>query len=217
MNQQAYEPLKVLWDYMHLGMQPQKADCIVGFGNYNDQIALRAAELYRQGYSGRVLFTGGLGRNTAQLWSKSEAEHFAETAIRAGVPEEAVIIENQSANTGENILFTRRRLSELGIPVRRILGVHQPFMERRIYAALRVHWPEVEAVITSPQVTIEQYLAHSVRQGLTEKAAIDVIVGDFQRIDVYAKRGFQAPQEIPEAAWQAFREMVRLGYDGQLA
>lgn len=217
MNQQAYEPLKVLWDYMHLGMQPQKADCIVGFGNYNDQIALRAAELYRQGYSGRVLFTGGLGRNTAQLWSKSEAEHFAETAIRAGVPEEAVIIENQSANTGENILFTRRRLSELGIPVRRILGVHQPFMERRIYAALRVHWPEVEAVITSPQVTIEQYLAHSVRQGVTEKAAIDVIVGDFQRIDVYAKRGFQAPQEIPEAAWQAFREMVRLGYDGQLA
>lgn len=217
MNQQAYEPLKVLWDYMHLDMQPQKADCIVGFGNYNDQIALRAAELYRQGYSGRVLFTGGLGRNTAQLWSKSEAEHFAETAIRAGVPPKAVIIENQSANTGENILFTRRRLSELGIPVRRILGVHQPFMERRIYAALKVHWPEVEAVITSPQVTIEEYLAHSVRQGVTEKAAIDVIVGDFQRIDVYAKRGFQAPQQIPEAAWQAFREMVQLGYDGQLA
>lgn len=216
MNQQVYEPLKVLWDYMHLNMQPQKADCIVGFGNYNDQIALRAAELYRQGYSSRVLFTGGLGRNTEQLWSKSEAEHFAETAVRAGVPQEAVIIENRSANTAENILFTKRRLSELGIPVRRILGVHQPFMERRIYAALGVHWPEAEAVITSPQVTIEEYLAHSIRQGVTEKAAIDVIVGDFQRIDVYAKRGFQAPQEIPEAAWQAFRMMVRLGYDGQL-
>lgn len=216
MIQQAYKPLKVLWDYMHLDMQPQKADCIVGFGNYNDQIALRAAELYRQGYSARVLFTGGLGRNTEQLWHKSEAEHFAETALRAGVPQAALILETRSANTAENILFTRRRLAELGIPVSRILGVHQPFMERRIHAALQVHWPGVEAVITSPQVSIEEYLAHSVRQGVTEKAAIDVIVGDFQRIDVYAKLGYQAPQAIPEAAWQAFEEMVRLGYDGQL-
>ncbi len=216
MTQQVYEPLKVLWDYMHLNMQPQKADCIVGFGNYNDQIALRAAELYRQGYAGRVLFTGGLGRNTEQLWNKSEAEHFAEAAIKAGVPQEAVILETQSANTGENILFTRRRLRELGIAVSRVLGVHQPFMERRIYAALKVYWPEVDAVITSPQVTVEEYLAHSVCQGVTEKAAIDVIVGDFQRIDVYAKRGYQAPQAIPKTAWRAFEEMVRLGYDGQL-
>ena len=216
MEQQAYAPLKVIWDYMHMGMQPCKADCIVGFGNYNDQIALRAAELYRQGYAPRILFTGGLGRNTDTLWTGSEAEHFAQTAIQAGVPQKDIIIEDRSTNTAENILFTRQKLDELGLPAARILGVHQPFMERRIYAALKVHWPEVDAVITSPQVSIEEYLAHSVRQGVSEKAAIDVIVGDFQRIDVYARLGYQIPQQIPQEAMDAFDEMVRLGYDGQL-
>lgn len=216
MERQAYENLAVIWDYMHLNMQPCKADCIVGFGNYNDQIAQRAAELYHQGYSDTILFTGGLGRNTDTLWAVSEAEHFAETAMAAGVPERAILLETRSTNTAENIRFTRALLAERGIPVRRILGVHQPFMERRIFAALGVHWPEVEAVITSPQVSIEEYLAHSVRQGVPEQAAIDVIVGDFQRIEVYAKRGYQLPQEIPPEAMRAFHELVRLGYDGQL-
>lgn len=213
----AYDSLKVIWDYMHLDMEPGPADCIVGFGNYNVNIALRAAELYRAGYAPKVLFTGGLGRNTAGMWTGSEAERFAAAAVAAGVPERNVIVEDKSTNTAENITFTRAKLAELGVPARRLLGVHQPFMERRIYAAMKVYWPEAELVVTSPQVDIRQYLRDAVAQGLEEKAAIDVIVGDFQRMELYAQKGWQIPQEIPETAWTAFRELVALGYDGQLA
>lgn len=217
MEPRAYDSLKVIWDYMHLNMEPGPADCIVGFGNYNVNIALRAAELYRAGYAPRVLFTGGLGRNTAGMWTGSEAERFAAAAVAAGVPESDVIVEDKSTNTAENITFTRAKLAELGIPARRLLGVHQPFMERRIYAAMKVYWPEAELVVTSPQVDIWQYLRDAVAQGLEKKAAIDVIVGDFQRMELYAQKGWQIPQEIPETAWTAFRELVALGYDGQLA
>ena len=45
------QPLQVIWDYLNLPQQPQKADCIVGFGNFNTDIAKRAAELYHQGYA----------------------------------------------------------------------------------------------------------------------------------------------------------------------
>lgn len=217
MEQRAYDNLKVIWDYMHMNMEPGPADCIVGFGNYNVNIALRAAELYRAGYAPRVLFTGGLGRNTAGMWTGSEAERFAAAAIAAGVPERDVIVEDRSTNTAENITFTREKLAALGLPVRRLLGVHQPFMERRIYAAMKVYWPEAELTVTSPQVDIRQYLRDAVAQGLEEKAAIDVIVGDFQRIELYAQKGWQIPQEVPEEAKAAFRALVELGYDGQLA
>lgn len=217
MEPRAYDSLKVIWDYMHLNMEPGPADCIVGFGNYNVNIALRAAELYRAGYAPKVLFTGGLGRNTAGMWTGSEAERFAAAAVAAGVPESDVIVEDKSTNTAENITFTRDKLAELGLTVRRLLGVHQPFMERRIYAAMKVYWPEVDLVVTSPQVDIRQYLRDAVAQGLEEKAAIDVIVGDFQRMELYARKGWQIPQDIPETAWTAFRELVALGYDGQLA
>ena len=42
------QPLQVLWDYLQLHQEPAKADCIVGFGNFNTDIARRAAELYRK-------------------------------------------------------------------------------------------------------------------------------------------------------------------------
>jgi uncharacterized SAM-binding protein YcdF (DUF218 family) len=126
-------------------------------------------------------------------------------------------VENRSTNTAENIRFTRQLLQERGLPHRKILGVHQPFMERRITAAMGVYWPEAQFCVTSPLVSIPAYLQRAAQQGLTEEAAISVIVGDFQRMDLYAKLGYQIPQEIPEEAWNAFRQLVDMGYDKQLA
>ncbi len=211
------EPLQVIWDYLGMHQRPQKADCIVGFGNFNDNIARRAAELYHQGYASKILFSGGLGRNTVGLLPEAEAERFARVAMEQGVPAADIIKEDCSTNTAENILFTKRLLEELNMPCKHILGVHQPFMERRICAAFGVYWPEVKITVTSPQVTIPQYLEDSRNQGITEEAAISVIVGDFQRIDLYAQKGYQTKQEIPEDAWKAFYTLVELGYDSQLA
>ena len=85
------QPLQVIWDYLELRQPLEKADCIVGFGNFNDEIARRAAELYHQGYAPKVLFTGGLGRNTQGLFPEPEAVRFAKVAMECGVPEEDII------------------------------------------------------------------------------------------------------------------------------
>ena len=210
-------PLQILWDYLGMHQTPEKADVIVGFGNFNDNIARRAAELYLQGYAPKILFTGGLGRNTKNLLPEPEADRFARVAMECGVPEADILREDRSTNTKENILFTREMLERLGLKHERILGVHQPFMERRICAAMGVYWPEQSFRVTSPQVTIPEYLREAERQGMTQEGSISVIVGDFQRMDLYAKLGYQLPQEIPEEAWEAFRQLVGMGYDKQLA
>ena len=216
-TREALQALQVLWDYLGLHQQPEKADCIVGFGNFNVNIARRAAELYHQGYADRILFTGGLGRNTLGMLPEPEAVRFAKVAMECGVPDEAILREDKSTNTKENIVFTRQMLADLGLPHDHLLGVHQPFMERRIRAAFGVYWPEVKLTVTSPQVSIPEYLADAVKQGVTEEAAISVIVGDFQRMDLYAQKGFQLPEFIPQSAWDAFDELVKMGYDKQLA
>lgn len=216
MDSAIYEYVKILWDYMRLDMPLNKADCMVGFGCYNEDIALRCAELYHAGYAPKVLFTGGLGRNTKEMWTVSEAERFAGIAVSAGVPEKDILIENRSTNSAENILFTRELLEKEQIPVHRILGVHKPFMERRVKAAMGVYWPEVAFTVTSPQVSIEEYIALSVEQGMEEKRVIEVLVGDFQRMEVYAKKGYQLPQEIPPHVTDAFKKMVALGYTREL-
>ena len=211
------EPLQVIWDYLGMHQTPEEADVIVGFGNFNTNIARRAAELYRQGLAPVILFTGGLGRNTEGLLPEPESVRFARVAMECGVPEKAILLEPESTNTAENILFTRRLLEERGIPHERILGVHQPFMERRITAAMGVYWPEQAFRVTSPQVSITDYLADAKKQGVTENAAVSVIVGDFQRMDLYAKKGYQTPQYIPPEAWEAFHKLVEMGFDKQLA
>ena len=211
------KPLQVIWDYLGMHQTLEKADCIVGFGNFNDNIARRAAQLYREGYAPKVLFTGGVGRNTDGLFTEPEAVRFARVAMECGVPEKDIVLETKSTNTRENIEFTRETLRELGLPHGRILGVHQPFMERRICAAMGVYWPEVEFSVTSPQVSIPRYLEDAARQGISHEASVSVIVGDFQRIELYAKLGYQLPQYIPHEAWEAFRALVEMGYDSQLA
>ena len=211
------EPLQIIWDYLGMHQSPEKADVIVGFGNFNTNIARRAAELYLQGLAPVVLVSGGLGRNTEGLLPEPEAVRFARVAAECGVPESALVLEPESAKTAQNILFTRRLLEQHRIPHNRILGVHQPFMERRITAAMGVYWPEQAFRVTSPQVTIPEYLADARRQGITENAAVSVIVGDFQRMDLYAKKGYQTYQYIPPEAWDAFHRLVAMGFDRQLA
>lgn len=209
--------LEILWDYLQLHQNPEHADVIVGFGNFNTNIARRATALYLEGYAGKLLFTGGLGRNTKGLFPEPEAIAFARIALEMGVPERNILIESRSRNTAENIQFTRQLLDAQRIPHSKILGVHQPFMERRIQAAMGAYWPEQSFSVTSPPVTLSEYLKDSQAQGITEQAAVSVIVGDFQRIDLYARKGWQLSQDIPLQLWTAFHSLVELGFDQQLA
>ena len=182
--------VQTLWDYMHVDMAPAKADLIVGFGCYDEQIPLRAAELYKAGYAPLVVFSGGLGRNTAGLWNASEAERFAALAMEAGVPESAVLTETRSTNAAENYLFTKALLAEKHIPAAHVLAVHKPYMERRVYAAEKM--------------------------GMTEKGVVETLVGDVQRMALYPCAGYQIPQFIPPAVREAYDRLTAGGYTGQL-
>ena len=211
------ENINILWNFMHRNEQPESADVIVGFGCYDEDIPKRCAELWHQGYAPYVCFSGGLGRNTDKLWTKSEAERFAAIAVAAGVPEDRIILENKSTNSAENLLFTPKVLEEAGIKAEKIIAVHKPYMEKRLWAAMQVYWPDVQAIYTSPQVTVEEHIAHAEAIGMTAKGVIETIVGDVQRMELYAEKGYQRAVEIPAEVRNAFDALVAQGYAGQLA
>ena len=210
------ENVKILWDFMHMGHALEQADVIVGFGCYDEDIPRRCAELFHRGFAPYVCFSGGLGRNTSGIWSKSEAERFAAIAVAEGVPENRIILENKSTNSAENLLFTPKILAEKGIRAEKIIAVHKPYMERRLWAAMQVYWPQVQAVYTSPQVSVEAHIAHAEMIGMTRKGVIETIVGDVQRMELYAEKGYQARVEIPDDVRNAFDALVAQEYTGQL-
>jgi len=150
------------------------------------------------------------------MWSEPEADLFARAAVEMGVPTQSILVENRSTNTGENILFTRRRLEEAGIDPQSFILVQKPYMERRSYATFQKLWPGKSVVVTSPQAGFAQYLADYSNRALSKDEVISIMVGDLQRIKVYPDRGYQMYQEIPGDVWEAFEELVKLGYNTHL-
>lgn len=204
---------KILWNYHLMHHQPVKSDCILVLGSHDLRPAERAAELFIEGYAPFILFTGGVGNFTMNLWTKPEAEMFAEVAMKIGVPHAAILLECKSTNTGENILFSKQLLQERNIPVRNLILVQKPYMERRSFATIRKQWPEVEVVVTSPSISFEDYP----NEEIPVEKVINIMVGDLQRIIEYPKKGFQIPQEVPEEVMKSFELLTSSGFDKHLS
>lgn len=203
---------KKLWDYHHMNHALEKADCILVLGSHDTRVAERGADLYLQNWAPLIIFAGGLGRLTEGVWNESEADLFARIAVGKGVPAEAILIENRSTNTGENIILTQKLLKENGLDPQSFIVVQKPYMERRSYATFKKHWPDKKLMVTSPQIPFEQYPTNEIPLAMV----INIMVGDFQRIKLYAEKGYQIPQDIPAEVWQAYEELVKAGYNQHL-
>jgi len=203
---------KKLWDYHHMHHALEKADCILALGSHDLRVAERAAELYLEGWAPMVIFSGGLGNFTKGMWTETEADQFAAIAIRMGVPETSILIENRSTNTGENILLTQQLLAQKKLDLRSFIVVQKPYMERRSYATFKQHWPDKKLVVTSPQISFDDYPT----EDIPLERVINIMVGDLQRIKFYPEKGFQVYQEIPEDIWSAFEQLVASGFNKHL-
>jgi uncharacterized SAM-binding protein YcdF (DUF218 family) len=216
MDAQIQSLAETLWDY-HLMKQPvAKADAILVLCSHDERVAERGAQLFLEGFAPLMIFSGGQGAITRQLWQEPEAERFARIAMSLNVPRESILIEAESTNTGENIVFTKRLLVEKGLDPHSFIVVQKPYMERRSYATFRKLWPEKELMVTSPQVSFPSYLAEYANRALSVADVVSIMVGDLQRIKIYPALGYQIEQDIPDHVWHAFERLVRAGYDKYL-
>ncbi|MCC6289848.1 MAG: YdcF family protein [Chitinophagaceae bacterium] len=204
---------KTLWNYHHMHHTLKKSDCILALGSHDLRVADRAAELYLQGFAPLIVFSGGLGNLTSDIWTVPEADQFAAIAIKRGVPEKNILIENKSTNTGENISFSQKFLREKGLDPQTFIVVQKPYMEKRSYATFKQHWPDKDLLVTSPQYSFETYAT----EDIPVEKVINIMVGDLQRIKIYPAKGFQIPMDIPGNVWQAYEKLVEAGFDKHLA
>ena len=211
-NQETIALAQILWDYHHMNNALEKSDCILVLGSHDTRVAERGAELFLEGWASLLIFSGGLGRLTDGVFAETEADKFAAIAIDKGVPAKAILIENRSTNTGENIVFTKALLKERNLYPESFIVVQKPYMERRSFATFKKHWPDKKLTVTSPQIPFEKYPT----KDIPIERVINIMVGDLQRIRVYAEKGFQVYQEIPPSVWNAYKQLVGLGFDKQL-
>lgn len=209
---------KQLWNYHQLNHSLKQADLILVLGSHDLRVAEYAADLFLHDLAPLIMFSGGVSHQEDLLepkWGElSESEKFAEVAVKKGVPKDKILIENQSTNTGENIQFSYKLIKDKGLNPKKIILVQKPYMERRSYATFKKQWPGsgVNIIITSPPISYEDYPSKEI----SKEEMLNIMVGDLQRIKVYPAKGFMIPQEIPDDVWQAFEELVNLGYNKRL-
>ncbi|GAA2814420.1 YdcF family protein [Saccharopolyspora taberi] len=204
--------VQTLWDYHDLHHRLRECDVGVGLGSHDLGVADRVVDLYEQGYFPRVVFTGANAPTTVERFPRGEAVHYRERALELGMPDSAILVEPRATNTAENIEFTRELLSSRDVLVGSLLLVSRPYQQRRAFATAKKIWPEVDIVCSSQRTALDDY----VRSIGDVDRVINMLVGDTQRITVYAERGFSVPQDVPPNVDAAYQRLVAAGYTSRL-
>ncbi|KAJ6544004.1 DUF218 domain-containing protein [Mycena capillaripes] len=135
----------VIYNYHRMGMPLVHCDPIFTLCSLDLRVATHAAQLYLKGY-GDLIFSGGSSPMTAGRFPDfaSEAAAFAAVARNMGVPDSALLLEERSTKTGENVRFTQAllesRAGAAAMPCSFLL-VQKPYIERRTWATFTAQWP----------------------------------------------------------------------------
>jgi hypothetical protein len=68
------------------------------------------------------------------------------------------------------------------------------------------------ATVASPRMSLDEYFTDE----LTPEKIINIMLGDLQRIWVYGRRGWSAPQRVPEQVLGAYTHLKALGFTKHL-
>ena len=116
--------------FLCVDSEPVKADVIVVLGGGSHERPERAAELFKEHAAPRIIVSG-----------HGDGEINRHLLIAAGVPAEAIQLENQSRTTRENAQFTVKLLREQ--KQKRVILVTSWYHSRRAVACFRHYAPEI--------------------------------------------------------------------------
>ncbi|MFC4945665.1 YdcF family protein [Pseudonocardia sp. GCM10023141] len=200
--------IATLWDFNQMHHELHPVDLGIGLGSHDLGVATYAAELYHRGMFPRIAFTGANAPTTVERFPRGEAVHYREHALTLDVPDDAILVEPRATHTGENIDFTRELTDAAGLTVGSIMLISRPYQQRRAYAMCRLRWPEVEVICASQRTPLDDYVA-----GIGDPdRVINMLVGDTQRVWVYAENGWSIDQDVPASVRTAYDHLVAAGF-----
>ena len=151
--------IRDITDFIFVEDRLERADLIIIPGSSWPELSERAAELYHGGWAALILPTGKYGYQSGcfrGLKSKSDVysgdyctewEFERHVLIKNGVPEEAILREDQSTHTVENAFCARRAADECGLTVKRAILCCKAFHARRCLMTFGWAFPETEFLL----------------------------------------------------------------------
>ena len=174
--------------FIFLQDAPQRADILFIPGNGHAEPSELAADLYRAGLAPYVLPSGryaiGKGEFAGQVSGaraypgrvKTEWAFMREVLLQNGVPDAAILCEDEATYTYQNAIFSRKRTDAMKLTVSRGIICCMPVHARRAKMYYETLFPEAELLVCpapGAAVTRETWLQ--------SPEGIDAVLGELSR------------------------------------
>lgn len=146
-------------DFIFIENKAEKADIIFIPGGSYPELPEKAAKLFVEGYaplimpSGKFSFkTGSFGgiKSKQDIYSgkyKTECEFYTDVLIKNGVPESAIVKEENSFDTKSNAFFSRKVADANGFSIKKAIICCKSFHARRCFMLYQLAFPEAELFV----------------------------------------------------------------------
>lgn len=128
-------------EYIFINDEDPTADIALVFGTWHSRkdSVEKTVDLYHKGMLSKAVFSGGINKYSGEV----EGNAMAMEAVKLGMPEKDILIENKATNTLENVLFSLQLIEEtVGLKnVNTIVGVAKTFHARRALMTMRRYVP----------------------------------------------------------------------------
>ncbi len=147
--------LEEMTNFIFLEDPVQKADVIFVPGSEEGKLAEEAAGLYLAGVAPILVPSGKYAKwtgHTVDEKFETESDYFAYLMKEKGVPEKAILQEQEATYTYENAIYTRKLLDEKNITVKKAILCCQAYHARRCKLYYQVMFPDTE-ILVHPVIT----------------------------------------------------------------
>lgn len=167
------------YDYLSQEDDLKKADCIFAFGGKTPLRIEKAIQLYKDGWSEKLILSGhGPYTGRAEI---SEAERYRDIAIEAGIPTESIILEKESITIPDNVRRSLNVFDEIKFEPKSIILVNSPQPQRRGWCLFKKYLPNGIELIRQNCPTAERYS----RDGwFTNSEGIRVVLNEFIKMKI---------------------------------
>ena len=186
--------LKDMTDFIFLEDIPEKSDIIFIPGSGYGALSLTAAKLWHQGFAPYILpsgrfsildekFTGSMDEVLPSAAASSntclfatESDYHKAILRDQGVPEDAILLENQATYTYENAIYSKKLTDDLGMHIHKAIICCQAFHARRCLLYYELLYPETRFYICP---TVTQNISRD--NWYLEDSKIDRVLGEIER------------------------------------
>ena len=151
--------IKEAGDYIFKEDKIEKADIIFVPGNGYPQMAEQAAKLYREGYAPYVLPSGRYSIVVGKFAGvqaeqekyredyETEWEFLKDVLMKNGVPESAILKEDQSTFTYENAILSKKVTDAAGLEIKKAIMCCKNYHARRACMYYQLLYPDTKFMV----------------------------------------------------------------------